>query len=239
MCTTICPGYAKIPKILDPSLPDPQPGWKTTKVQKKDKNGEWILNKFGNRVEEIYEEDIATGNFYEHDDAERLAAVSGAIATFAPLYGLAVMAADAIKIIVDICRIAYEAFSGFFDDIIEYSTRRAFGNVILRIVVELPTALFLDIWGIVRAPIFTVAMMIVGVYGLMDPLTARVWFDKVEYQWHDCKTYEYDIRHHASGVATPSQFHADMKAGKIVFLAYCCLKRGHRDDKRFEIIPSQ
>lgn len=240
MCHSICPGYAKIPYPANTSLPDPQPGWKITKVHKRNECGEWITNRANQRAVYTYEEDIETGNFYEYEvlGTERLAAVSGAIATFATLYGFAVMTANAIKIVVDIGRIAYEALTGFVKDIQEYSIRRAVGNFLLRIVIELPTSLFLDVWGIVRAPIFTVAMIIVGLYGLVDPLTARVWFDKVEYHWHDRRTYQDDIRHHRGETVAPAELWEDIKAGKIAFLTYCCTKRGHRDDKRFEIITN-
>lgn len=238
MCTSVCLGYATIPLALDPSLPNPQPGWKITKVNKKDENGKLINNSFNVPMRYIFEEDIETGNFYEFekDGTERLAAVSGAVAAFAPLYGFAVMVANGVEIIVDICRIAYEAITGLVKDLSEYSIRRAVGNLLLRVIIELPLSLFLDVWGIVRAPIFTVAMMIVGLYGLVDPLTARVWFDKVEYAWHDRKTYQDDVRHHHGPEIKPEQFYKDIKAGKIVFLTYCCLRRGHRDDKRFVIL---
>jgi hypothetical protein len=236
-CPNLCPNYTTIPRDTDSCVKDPKATWKITTVQKTDENGHLVRNKKG-EYHFDYMEEVATGNFYQMDEPERLGGVAGAILLFGWLYCGLNMAANFISIAVDIVGISIEALAKIGKEWKKLTKGEALANFALRIIIEIPIAVVQDIWGIVRAPFYTAAMMTVAVYGLFNPLGARPWYNKVEKHWHDGKGYEYDFRHHAPNSFKFERFWKGYREGKIVFMAYCCLKCGNRADPRFQLVKA-
>lgn len=230
-CTNFCPNYADVPRNLEPGHPNPHPSWKITTVHKT-AEGRFVTNDKGG-FKFDYMEEVATGDFYQMDDTERLGGVAGGILLFAPIYCGLIMTANAICIVLDIVGISIEAFKELANDWKKRTKSEAFGNFFLRIIVEIPTSILQDIWGIARAPFYTAAMMVIAVYGLYNPLGARPWYNKIESKWHDGKGYEYDIRHHQKEDFNVKPFWQSYREGKILFMVYCCMQCGNRNNPRF------
>ncbi|HSX03805.1 MAG TPA: hypothetical protein VLG76_03650 [Rhabdochlamydiaceae bacterium] len=214
--------YSDVPRHLESGAKNPHPEWKITLTRNEQ---EPTLRE--------YMEEVATGDFYRVTPTANLVGIAGGIFLYGHLWGILTMACNAFCIALDIIGISIEAFEGLrreWKEKPKIEAARHFGS---RVVVEIPTAVLHDLWGIVRAPFFTLAMMAAAVYGLFDPLGARIWYTKIEFHWHDRKGYEFDIRHHWNGEFNIKSLWQSYREGKILFMTYCCLKCGNRNDSKF------
>nr|NGX46450.1 hypothetical protein [Chlamydiota bacterium] len=100
-----------------------------------------------------------------------------------------------------------------------------------------------NMWRIVRAPLFAVGVMFAAAWGLFSPYEGRKMIGKIEKEWHDGLTFKDDMR-----MGKDEQFlnkmddckkysddcgtcFTEIKTGKVFFLGWCMQVRGNIDAK--------
>lgn len=235
--------------ILKPSILMDQcssePKWREVTVHRKNSKGEIIAYPSGTPIEFHYIEEVATGNLYVHDainegtgssieDTEKIVRRKCIlIAIGAPIYAVGLIFTKLFNIALHVGYISYKALRDFAKEWQEKGAAEATKALVLSFIWEIPKAVFLDIWMIVKTPFFAVAMSAASSVGILNPLLGRKLAGSVEYAWHDFISYKQDFRHRKDPEKDPLVTLDEILAGKTYFLGYCFQKQGNIHEERF------
>ncbi|NGX38206.1 MAG: hypothetical protein K1000chlam2_01378 [Chlamydiae bacterium] len=216
--------------------------WCNITVHKRDLDGN-IIKCLGTPIKFRHTQEISTGNLYGVEEKKtglhkphQIAMQAFRMFLAIPFYALGIMFANAIKIAIDLSAIFWRVIPNLINDLKVKAPLASLGHGIMTVVVEIPTNVMKDMWRIAKSPLYAALMMTAALFTMLSPLEGRKWLGEVEYEWHEKVSYRMDIRHGKTEKEwkelPPAQVFSELKAGKIMFLGYCMLEKGNRNDKR-------
>lgn len=202
--------------------------WKRVQVYKRNPQGNYICDSKGNKRVFNYVEDTRTKNLYIDEDPLNIAGKCVGIILAMPFYTTATIAYNIIKIPFDIVRIAIDALKEFGKRVGEMDIGGALGILLRSYLWEIPKSAVLNLFEVVKAPIYGLAMQLSGIVGLFHPFEGRKFVAKVEGSWHHWISYKEDFRTQK----TPQEATlTDLLFSKVIYAAICFQPRGNMKDE--------
>lgn len=199
------------------AVSSPQPIWQKVMTLKKGSDGIYITDpKTGLFSQKSYVVNTQTGALYWDEDQSLIAWKCFKVFCGAPFYIAGIMAWNFGKAFIEPLRI----------------------GLAHREVVEIPKAVALDLWDVVRAPIYGLGMMLTALYGICDPYTGREYEATVENALMHEVSYKEDFRNKKREEVPdcwPELIYGIQNA-QAFYLAYCFQIRGNINDPRITII---
>jgi hypothetical protein len=216
--------------------------WQRVTLNKLNSNGELNAH-MGTSRTYTYILDSKTGDLYLDETKATVAMKSYGIFLGAPIYAGLVIMGNLMHIALDVASIAWRVLSEFGETWKSKGALDALLSVVFAVVWEMPKSVALNIWGVVRTPMYAVGVMLAAAWGVVSPYEGRKMVGKIEKEWHDGLTYKDDFR-----MGKDDQFLSKMddckrygedcsrcfgeiKAGKVWFLGWCMQVRGNIHDK--------
>lgn len=222
---SICPCYNNLLAEKDSQLGR---DWRQVTLQRRNRDGSELQTR-------TYIEEISTGDLYNSYDSPSFIAQKAFRLLFGiPFYMAAVMCANLVKIITSTVNIIFRVVFEFAKTWNDKGAIEAFATVFYALSWEIPTTLANNIWRIIKAPLYAVALCLATPYALLSPYEGRKWIAKVESSWHEGTDYRNDYcyltDHTCSEKSRPTMIKGIL-AGKIYFLALCMQPIGNIKDK--------
>jgi hypothetical protein len=167
--------------------------------------------------------DTHTGKVYRSEPQWVVAIKCAEIALGTIVYVLGAMAWNTVKIAVDIVLLARKIISKVSSEIALGRSGAACHIVIQAVIWKLPRSVVEDIRRIVSAPIFGLGVELAALYGIFSPYEGRELIAKIEYAWHDGKTFRDDVRNHNRRWTCSLK---DLFQERVLFLGWCFQVRG-------------
>ncbi|NGX39073.1 MAG: hypothetical protein KR126chlam1_00393 [Chlamydiae bacterium] len=217
---------------------DPSKDWCVVKAYKYTRDGKNNIGLREYHLEKSTEDLYGTrneDNVLDKPYIISLKAVSILVGTF--LYAPTVMAANLCKIAVDISSVFWRVLPNLYKDFCTKSPLTALGNAFLSVIYVIPSAIGESLWRIARTPLYALAMIFASGYTIFQPLEGRKWIGKIELDWHQVDSRNWDLRYEYSGPqedgfwTTCIRWIKKIPEGKILFLAYCMQRQGNLYEK--------
>lgn len=235
---------ASFPPILC-SYSSPQ-GWEKVTTLKKGHNGIYITDPKTNLFsQKSCIVDSKTGDLYWDESQDVIAEKCFRIFLGTPFYIAGVMGWNFAKAFIDPVRLGFNSAVQFAKDVKDKNAAEAISALIKRSVVEIPKAsaqaIGADLWDVVRAPFYGLAMMFSALYGIYDPYVGREYEARVEHALMHNISYKEDFRtkkREAVKNCWP-EFIYGIQNAQAFYLAYCFQIRGNINDPSIHVMSRQ
>ena len=131
----------------------------------------------------------STGDLYAKDDPISVAQKCVGILIGAPLYMATVLVATAIRSALQVVVISSRVFSNIIN--------KGYIAGVISTIWDAITVIVFDLSRCVKAPFYTVAIMIAALWGIIQPYEGRKKIAELEYEWHEKKIIQngYEKQH--------------------------------------------
>lgn len=210
------------------------PRWKRVVVLKHDVQGNIILNRTDRQLlRTTYIKDSSTGDLYLNDDMVTAATKCAWIMLGVPIYTYIYMAFNLLRIPYDIYQIGKRTLEAFNTEWAQNNVGNAVAALATGIIWEIPRDVVLDLWNVVRAPFFAIAVFFAALYGVcVDAYVGRVYEAYIEHLWQHRVSRRQDFNY----IQPPERMNDSeacmykMQHASAFYFAYCMQIKGNMSD---------
>jgi len=217
--------------------------WQRVIFYRKGDNGQLIKNKKGEAREFIYTLDTRTnelykGGKYEDDIGVSIAAKCMLIASFNPLFTVGHMAWYLVKTPIQAMKMVVERIKDLGKALKQKASSEELFAKFKTYFLEILNKIKNNLWNVVRAPFFGIAVQFMALYGIVNPYEGRKWEAKIEHEWQHRVSWRQDWRMmdtpESEGMWTA--LFKDIQKAQCCYLAHCFQVRGKLSDPEFVFV---